>query len=154
MAENVSTDTLFEDTWNNLFDLLKDGLVDPDARVNPNGRSAVWIYAAFPTTEIDKKTAYPLVVINPVDVVTHEFTTIEEDAVTMVVDIEVYSTGKSKQVDSLCDSIFKIFRDNESTLRDCGMELFTLTRSSYMCTSKGPFKIHMKTLGVSFRYAF
>lgn len=148
MAENVSTDTLFKDTWNNLFDILNDSLVDPD------GRSTKFIYAAFPTTQIDKKTAYPLVVINPVDVVTHEFTTIEEDAVTMVVDIEVYGAGKSEQVNSLCDSIFKIFRDNESTFRDYGMELFTLTRSSYMCTSRGAFKIHMKTLGVSFRYAF
>ena len=135
----IAKSTIWTDTWNVIFNLIKDNVADP------LGRSK-WIYSAFPEFRIESKDNYPIIVIPPLPGIEDQFT-MEKGKFTFECPIEIYSS-KAFEVDSLSNDVFKAFNIKRYiTLRSGnGLMLTRLLGRTYDMFLRGGIKIHNSTL--------
>jgi len=141
MADAVTLNTLFSNTWQNIFDLISNNVTDPA------NRGTKWVYAGFPYSKIDDSSAYPLIVIENPTNSGFEIHTLSYNAKTVVltVTIDVYST-KSSELDSICDNIVSVLDSHSSTLASNKLHNLRLASSTYETIERDAIKIHHRSL--------
>ena len=103
----VTSSTIFSNSWQVMFDFLEAQLTDPSSR------SAKWIYGGFPDSRIDDKTAYPLIVLNPVVVMPQKLTFSKRKNLVRF-SIDIYTTNPN-HLDSIADEIIYDVEHNINT---------------------------------------
>jgi len=149
VAEPVSYDKLFSESWQNFFDLIK-------TIEDPENRGTKWVYGSFPDARFNDKSAYPIIVIQPVDVSAYDYLTLgasPEKEITLPVEINIFSL-KAEQLDLLTDAIFKKIEDSMGTLFSNNLKNVEILRSSYSNVVRGGMKVHLKSLVYGFKFNF
>ena len=143
---SVARDTnVFTDAWNAIYGKLS-SISDP-------GGKSKWIYSAFPESEIDKKQAYPLIVISPIEVSADRVTFNGVKSGPLRVIIDIYST-KASELDSLSDQVTETLINNEKNLVVSGVYGLRLVSSAYSNYSRNALRIHNKSLNYEFTYVW
>ncbi|RLI20750.1 hypothetical protein DRO54_05470 [Candidatus Bathyarchaeota archaeon] len=145
----VNKDTVFEDTFNVIWDLINGNVPDPESRTNTQ-----WIFASFPDTTKRTFGGYPIIIVsNPrLSLVRGMNFSKNMYGNTILVNLDIYDT-KSSRIDTIGSLIYKAFRDNISTLKSQKLHNMRMNAST---TSTGVIngkKIHNRTFVVIFDYA-
>jgi len=139
----------FTDTWNLIYGKLEDNVVNP-------GNQTKFIFSGFPQKLIDKKDAYPIIVISPADVSYDPltFNTIKRGPARITVD--VYATNPN-HLDSISDAIVNTFEQEEGNLQISGISVMRLAGTSYVHYDRGApngFRVHNKTINYTFDFGW
>ena len=94
----MNEDTIRQDVYAVLHDLLKNNIVEVDGRV----------YSSYPMTNV----VLPLLIVEPAQVKTINF--LSTYGYSVNVQVSVY-TKKNVDVDVIADEIMKVFRNNQQT---------------------------------------
>ncbi len=142
----VTNTTIFTASWDNLYTIINSNTTDPDSKTK-------WIYTAFPDTKHDTKTAYPLIIINPIRANESEAVTLTRGTKVfpLRVVVEIYDDNTA-QLDSVVDDVFDAVEANTSTLNTNKLHNFDLTFSDSETVFRGKTRVHRKTLEWDFEY--
>jgi hypothetical protein len=143
MSATIRETNVFTDAWNTIFTKLNT-LTDPDGK-------SKWIYSAFPEKSVDKRSDYPIIVINPIDVSYSPLTLSNIKEGPLKVTIEVYS-NKASELDTICDQIIDKFESSEKNFVASGIAIMKLANTSYGQYSRDNLRIHNKTIVYEFDY--
>ena len=142
---DITTSGIFSTAWMRIYTTV-DTVTDPDGK-------SKWIYSAFPIKLIDNESAYPLVVINPVDTSLDPLTFTDLKEGPMDVSIEVYTTS-AKEIDSISDDIVKAMQTKETDMLTSGIHTMRLAGTSYNHFMRNKSRIHNKVLRYQFDYTW
>lgn len=108
--------------------------------------------SAFPDSEIDDTSKYPILVVNSPDISWEDFTLSKKQVNgTFIVDIYTF---KSESADRFIDAIINSLETYRKELRDYGMVFVNLDSTGYDQVMRGKVKIHIKSCTFSFKYIF
>ena len=130
---------LYSGIWQQFFNLINDNVSDPEAR------SAKWIYSASPDKIMSTESAYPLIVVNPIEIPKDEPLTFGMVNVAVGIDIDIYSL-KAAQIDTLSNSIYNTIDNNRDTLYDLGLKRLDLSGGPNGVQQRGALKVHTKAI--------
>ena len=151
MADAVTTSTLLQNSYKNIYDLITDGtngVTDPASR--GLARSA-WVFPSFPDEYGSDFPGYPVITIEPdLDYNTSVLGRNARD-VTITFAIMVFSK-KAAYLDSVCDDIQNILNTYQSTTEANGLFHPECTNSVTTTTFRDKDKIHTRTLFVTYRW--
>jgi hypothetical protein len=139
----VSQNTICEDAFNTIYDILYDNLVDP------KGRSVRWIFAEYPSNGITSSSDLPIIIVgNPM--ISSVDTSFGIITYTISVSIDIFPTSP-KTTDELMSDIL-----NDSILRENKLMKQTIdsTNTELITIDKNAIKTHVNTINYSFEYSF
>lgn len=151
MADAVSSSTLLQNSFKNIYDLITDGtngVSDPASR--GLSRSA-WVMPSFPDEYGSDFPDYPIITI---EVDLNYFTdTIGRNARDVLITFSIMVFAKkSEHIDSVCDDIQNILNTYQSTTE--GNDLFhpTMTNTTTNTLFRDKDKIHVRTMFITYRW--
>lgn len=107
----ITGNTLYQNAWQSLKDLLKDNLVDPKNRFK-----AEWILSRIPQTSKNGFVGYPFITISPVNMVPSNRSLNRNTAeFTFSTIISVYTDDNAVQLDELSTQIYRILTATQAT---------------------------------------
>lgn len=147
----IGKSTILDDVFDTVMDRLRDQVMS--VTTNSSDVFTVQTYtSSFPDKEIDNKTAYPILILEPADIKwgNHTFT---KKKVIGSFTIDIYSTNLEASnlfLDKIIDSI-ETYR---TTFNDLGLFFVQLSDTNYDNVQRGGFKIHRRGCTFDFRYDF
>jgi len=137
---SISTSTL----WQTVFNIVKN--ID---YTHPQGAGYKYVYGAFPDPLIDDQDAYPIIVVNPIDLTSRQLTyNIFE--FTAKVRIDIFTTSASLS-DTLLDKVIKQIETDRSSLENAGMYSGRVSSSGFSVERKSGMKIHIRSIEYEFK---
>jgi len=149
MANAITKSTIFEDGWQNIFDAIS---TIPD----PEERGEKWIYSAFPFNRFTDETAYPLIIIQPLNFAgTSQMTmgTSKATNIDLTIEINIYAL-EAIQIDSISDAIFDALEDSLTTLWTNKVKNIIPLRSNYSHFERSGMKVHFKSTVYGFEFDY
>ncbi len=143
--------TVSQAVFGNVYDRLNSNVTS--ITLSDSTISTIQTYtSAFPDSEIDDTSKYPILVVNSPDISWEDFTLTKKQVNgTFVVDIYTF---KSESADLFMDSIVNSIETYRTDLRDYGMRFVNLESTGYDQVMRGKVKIHVKSCTFSFKYIF
>ena len=136
---SISTSTI----WSTIFNIVS-GM----SYTHPLGSGHKYVFASFPDTLVEDKTAYPIIVINHVDL-TQEEKTYNVMEYVAEVNIDIFTTN-SELLDTLTDKVIKEIQSNRDTLEGAGLYRGLVTSSTTSMVVRSGMKVHMRSLKFEF----
>ncbi len=131
---------LYSGVWQQFFDLINDNVSDPGSR------SVKWVFSSEPDALMSTSSAYPLIIVNPIETPNDRPLTFDIRNVSVSLDVDIFAL-KSEQLDTpLSDSIYDVIDDNRDTLYALGLKELDLGGSSYNTVERGGLKVHVRTI--------
>jgi len=141
----VTRSNFFTALWNNVFETLNDNLTDPSSR------GTKWIFASFPYKLINDKSAYPFVVIEPVNITSSEDITLTKELTTVNISITIYAVDPN-HLDSIGSDILNQMFSADGTFHTYNMKVIDVNNSTYTHAVKSKsFRVHARTITFSFQ---
>lgn len=148
---NLSKSTVANAVFENIYDRIEDNVktvVMADART-----ITVQTYTgSFPDKNIDSKSNYPIIIINPPTMNWDDFT-FTKKTVNGSFSIDVL-TIQSESADMFLDAILSSIETYREDLRGAGMINVNLTNTNIDQSFRGSFKVHLRTCTFEFKYIF
>lgn len=150
MAE-LTKATVSHAVFENVYDRLFSNVTS--ITLSDSTTSTIQTYtSAFPDSEIDDISKYPILVVNSPDINWEDFTLTKKQVNgTFIIDIYTF---KSESADLFIDAIINSIETYRTTLRDYGMFFVNLESTGYDQVMRGKVKIHIKSCTFSFKYIF
>ncbi len=147
----ISKTTFLKDSFDTLLARLKDQIttVTTDASVIYTVQTHT---SSFPDKEIDNKSAYPILLLEPLDINWEEFTFTKKTNVGTFT-IDIYSTNIEAS-DLFLDAIITAIETYRDTLFGLGMYFVQLDSTDYDNVKRGGFKVHLRSCTFTFKYNF
>jgi len=149
LAVPITDTTIFENGWQNIYDLVSD-ISDPE------NRGTKWVYSAFPLARFADESAYPLIVVRPLNFTGTEkltFGTSRLVQADLSVEINIFAL-KANQIDTIADDIFEKLESSLSTFWTNKLKNVRLLRSRYAHFERGGMKVHFKSLVYGFEFDY
>lgn len=144
----ISKATIATDSWQTIFDRLESEVttVTTDASVvfTIQTRSS-----SFPDSQIDTKSSYPILILEPLSLTWENFTLTKKSAKGRFT-IDVYCTN-SEATDLFLDKVINAIETHRTTLFGLGMYIVQLEDTSYDSVMRNGFKVHRRGATFSFR---
>ena len=106
--------------------------------------------SSFPDKQIDSKSDYPILVINPIEMNWTDFT-LTKKQVNGRFTIDIYTT-KSESADRFRQAIIESIETYRDTLKGLGMDFVNLESTLNDEAMRGGFKVHLRSVTFSWRY--
>ena len=148
----ISKSTVITGIWENIYDRLNSGVTS--VTLSDSSTSTIQIYTgAFPDSEIDTKTSYPILVVNSPNLSWEDFTLTKKDVIGTFA-IDIYTT-KAESADLFLDAIIASIEAYRGTLSNT----YRVTKVNLESTDsaqemRGKMKIHMRSCTFGFKYKF
>lgn len=150
----IDKEHIGKDAYNAMYALITGSITDTQS---PARAVSKWCYSSFPDDRGKDRSDYPIIIFNPVEFTTENFTFKKTRALLTMV-IEVYMAGdkSAKYADDVTDQVVDIITDNKySSLRNTSKlyntEITGMTTDTVM---REDLKVHIKTVSVSFDFKF
>jgi len=141
----INNSNLISGVFETLYDLLDANVTDPNA---PPSRK--WIFSTYPGNEIDTKSDFPIIIINPPNYTWQNFTITKKWA-EYEVEIDIYST-KAEQADKLLDEILNVLETNRTALGADGIIKYKVIGTSSSTVKNGEIRVHIRTGTIQFKH--
>lgn len=139
-----------EDIWKAFYDRVKSVT---SVIITGNKTITIQNYvAAFPSTILDSKANYPILVVNTPEL-SYEGLTFRDTRVNGVIEIEIY-TNQSEAADKFKDKINDAIQTYQSEFTDAGIENLQLEDDRANMIEKGAIKVHIRNVRWRFEYQF
>lgn len=146
MSTAIRETNATSDTWNTIF-----------AKINTISGlgSGKHVWSAFPEERVKDQSAYPLIVIEPVEFSYDPLTLKDIKRGPVRVSIDVYSTSANEN-DSVSDSVLDNMETNENdgSFSISGIHSMSLISSPYSQFSRGKLRIHNRTFNYEFDFGW
>jgi len=142
----IAQSSLYSNVWTTIYNIIKNNVTDP------NSRSKLWIFGAFPDRTGTKFPGYPIIVIRNPSSSDRQLSykgTVRRDTISVF--IEVYSDS-SINVDVVFDAVRYQLRQNESSLITDGLRNMRIQAVTPTDIVVGDKNIHASIMEVRFDY--
>ena len=144
----ISKNTIESDIFKLIYDRLS---TVTSVTLTDSTTSTIQTYTgSFPDSEIDTKTAYPILVLNPLELRWTDYT-LTKKQVEGSFSIDIY-TIKSESADRFRQAIVESIETYRATLRGLGMDFVNLDGTDNDSATRGGFKIHRRGARFSFKF--
>ena len=144
----ISKATIESDIWQTIYDRL--GSVTSVTLTDATTQTIQTYTGSFPDSEIDTKSSYPILVLNPIDLRWTDYT-LTKKQVEGSFSIDIYTT-KSESADRFRQAIVESIETYRATLRGLGMDFVNLDGTDNDSATRGGFKIHRRGARFSFKF--
>ena len=148
----LTKSTVLKNAWTNIYDRMVANV--KTVTLTDTATSTVVTYTgSFPDKELDTKASYPILVVNPPEVLWDEFTLTRKE-VTGNITIDIFTT-KQESADSFLDAIINSIETYRDTLKDTYlMDWVNLEGTDYANNIRGKMKVHMRSCTFGFKFRF
>jgi len=108
--------------------------------------------SSFPDKEIDNKSAYPILILEPPEIKWENHTFTKKKAIGSFT-IDVYATNLEAS-NLFLDKIIDVIETYRTTLNSLGLFFVQLSDTNYDNVQRGGFKVHRRGCKFDFRYDF
>jgi len=145
------TAVIRETNWfTDTFALIKGKITD---NATNYGNQTHWIMGSFPEKLVDKKDAYPFLIIMPPDVSYNPLTLGGIKRGPARITFEIYST-KVEDTDKIASDVVNIMEAQEDNFHISGIATMRMTGSSYTYYPRDSFRVHNKTINYEFDFGW
>ena len=149
----VAPTTLFSSSFSVIYNLINNNVTDPIASTKNTSPSTKWVFSAYPDADIEaKKIKYPIIIIDPIDIVWENFT-FSKNMAGMLINITIYSNTAS-QLDTIFDSINAVMNGQRPYLKAQGITEVKLDSSSTDFVMHSGTRVHFRNSTFSGKYYF
>ncbi len=153
---NIDISTAIETIWMTFRDRLASEVksIAIDDKGIPNSKiiTIQSITSAFPNKLIDKKSEYPILVVET-PTINSQYHTAERDELLGSISIDVYCTN-APSADKFMSKIFSAIETYKHELKSLGIERVHLEDSNNTSAQRNGFMAHVRTLTFTFKSYF